>query len=72
MKGSMGTSSGIVTLRNPKNANKRKKTSFKMREDGSCKLCKDPILKGATAYGSKAAPFHSACNRKFKAWLRSG
>lgn len=71
MKGSVGTSTGIVTLRDPSKV-RRKKTSFKLREDKECKLCHVTIFKGENAYGVKSAPMHSACNRKFKKWLREG
>lgn len=72
MKGRMGSSSTVVVLRGPKKANKKKKTSWKVRKDEVCKLCKEGIPEGSTAYGSKNAPMHSGCNRKFKKWLREG
>lgn len=71
MKGSVGTSTGIVTLRDPSKV-RRKKTSWKLRDDKECKVCHVTILKGETAYGTKTAPMHSGCNRKFKKWLREG
>lgn len=70
MKGSIGTSTGMTKLSNPKKKKKRVGLkTWKVAEATPCKWCKTDIEKGGNAYGKRTAPMHHRCFVKFRKWL---